>query len=468
MMFLTHLAMVGWIPLSIGLFLILRPRRAVMAGFILAVLFLPNHTYDIPRLVDYTKFTAASLGLMFAATLFDWKTITNFRFRWVDIPVLVWCVVPFFSSMANDAGMYDPYGLYDGVSASLYQMCIWGFPYFLGRVYLTDHEALKEMSIALILAGLVYAPLCWFEIRMSPQLHNMVYGFHSHQFLQGRRMGGWRPVVFQQHGLALGMLMTATAVAAGWLWRARTIKKVASVPLWAVAIFLIVTAVFIKSALAILLLVAGIVGYYSIKIIKHPLPLLILLIFPLVYEVLRLTGAWSGENLVQLALTLFDENRAGSLMVRLGNEDRIAAHVLNSKPWLGWGTWGEFFVDEETIPDGLWVTSLGKFGIIGLVSFMGTLLVAPAVMLLGLPRKLLATPAIAPAVMLATICILYSYDCIMNAHPNLIFGLVSGGLASVGSLYWKGNQSKSWLQILLWRMRRRRGNHTGYQSSSRI
>ena len=59
-----------------------------------------------------------------------------------------------------------------------------------------------------VLGGLIYVPLCLFEVRMSPQLHNMVYGFAQHSFGQTVRGGGWRPMVFMQHGLAVGLFMS--------------------------------------------------------------------------------------------------------------------------------------------------------------------------------------------------------------------------------------------------------------------
>ena len=38
---------------------------------------------------------------------------------------------------------------------------------------------------------------------ISPQLHFMTYGFYQHEFTQVVRMGGYRPMVFLQHGIAV-------------------------------------------------------------------------------------------------------------------------------------------------------------------------------------------------------------------------------------------------------------------------
>ncbi len=457
MMIITHIAMLGWIPVAMGLFLLLKPRRAVMVGYILAMLFLPNYQYEIPKLMDYTKFTAASIGLLMAALIFDWRTITNFRPHWVDIPMAIWCIVPFMSSMANDTGIHDYYGFYDGMSSSLYQTFTWGIPYFFGRVYLTDHQALKEMAIAMVIAGLIYAPLCWFEIRMSPQLHNWTYGFTQHRFGQSRRGGGWRPMVYQQHGLALGMIMAMAAMCAGWLWRAKTIRKISSFPMSLIAIFLLITVVFVKSSFALVLLMVGVCAYYSIKIMRHPLPLLILIFMIPTYQFVRTNGSFTGETLVNIAETVFSSDRAGSLQFRLDNEDRIIEHAVTAKPWLGWGTWGEYMVDEDTVADGMWVITFGKYGFIGLASLTLALLTPPFLMVTGLPRKYLRVPDAAPALVLSTLLVLFAYDCLMNAFPNTIFGLASGGVACVARLYWMHHgKDQHWLQVLLWRLLRRK------------
>ena len=59
---------------------------------------------------------------------------------------------------------------------------------------------------------LVYSLPMLFEIRISPQLHRWVYGyFPNDAFVQQMRGGGFRPVVFFPHGLALA-LFTAIAL----------------------------------------------------------------------------------------------------------------------------------------------------------------------------------------------------------------------------------------------------------------
>ena len=75
------------------------------------------------------------------------------------------------------------------------ERCRWPAP--------NDPASQRTLLISIFIGGLLYVPLCLFEIRMSPQLHKLVYGFHQHIFAQTFRFEGWRPTVFLQHGLAV-------------------------------------------------------------------------------------------------------------------------------------------------------------------------------------------------------------------------------------------------------------------------
>ena len=92
-------------------------------------------------------------------------------------------------------------------------------PFVLGRRYLATPEAQVTLLKALVAAGLVYSLLILIEVRLSPQLNKWVYGYYSHSFAQHIRAGGFRPMVFVQHGLRVGIFMSACVLAAAVLWR---------------------------------------------------------------------------------------------------------------------------------------------------------------------------------------------------------------------------------------------------------
>src|SRR5436190_3142386 len=189
----------GWVFLAILLFAIVPPRRAVLAAFILGWLFLPQAGVPLSGLPDLDKITATSMGAMLGVLLFDAQRLRTFRFSWVDLPLLAWCLVSIPAALVNDLGIYD------GLSGLMHDTFIWAIPYFIGRLYFSDLASLRELAIGIFLGGLIYVPLCLWEIRMSPQLHYMVYGFYPSFFGMAVRLGGYRPVLYMQHGWMVGL-----------------------------------------------------------------------------------------------------------------------------------------------------------------------------------------------------------------------------------------------------------------------
>ena len=168
---LCYIALFGWIPVILLLFATLPSRRAVVAASISAWLFLPVAQFPLPGLPDYTKVSATTAGLLLGTVLFDGGRFSGLRLRWFDLPILVWCVIPFASSVANSLGAYD------GLSGVVNRTLTWALPYLIGRAYFSDLDGLRELATGILVGGLIYMPLCLWEIRMSPQLHRVIYGY---------------------------------------------------------------------------------------------------------------------------------------------------------------------------------------------------------------------------------------------------------------------------------------------------
>jgi len=438
MSLLVPIVMFGWIPVVVGLFALMPARHAVLASFLIAWLFLPIVGYKIEGLPDYTKMSATCLGALLGAAIFDWSRLERFRPGWVDVPMLVWCLCPFASSLSNDLGAYD------GLSGAFKQTTTWGFPYLLGRVYFSDQEGLRDLAVGIFVGGLVYVPLCLYEIKMSPQLHRMLYGFHQHDWYDTVRFGGWRPTVFMEHGLMVGMWMTATSLVGLWLWATGALKRLRGVPMGFLVAALLGTAILCKSTGAMALLAVGSVVLYAGKIFRTRLPLLGLVVIPLVYMSTRLTGAWSGEQLVTLSRDVAGEERSLSLTARLEEEDILRERAMR-RPTFGWGGWGRNRREGRGMAtDGLWIISLGMYGTVGLVALTGSLLVPIGLLLLRVPHRAFGDPALAPAVATSVILGLYAVDNLMNAFVNPAFILAAGGLSGfVGMEMWRGPASSS-------------------------
>ncbi|HEV8292607.1 MAG TPA: hypothetical protein VGP94_11820, partial [Tepidisphaeraceae bacterium] len=426
---MAAIALFGWIPLILILFALLPARRAVLTAFIVGWLFLPMSSFKIPGLPDYNKVTATNLGVLMMAMMFDSARMMRFRPRWFDLPALVYCVSPFFSSITNNLGAYD------GLSAIAFNLFLWGIPYFIGRVYFNDLTGMRELAIAVFVGAMLYVPLCLYEIRMSPQLHKLVYGFLQQTFRESKRWGGYRPAVFLQHGLAVGMYMCTAALAGWWMWRCGTVKQIKSIPMGLAVVAVLGPALLCKSTGAIVLLVAGLmVLYVSVKM-RMAAPLVCLALFVPVYIGARTFGLWSEQQLTTLTSDLVGNDRAQSLAMRLRNEDRLAAKGME-RPVFGWGRWGRNqIIDTETgkhtVTDGMWVIALGQAGLVGLVSFTLLLLLPVAIFIRGCRPRFWSQPAIAPAAAMAVLLVIHMIDNLFNALPNPIFMLAAGGLPQV-------------------------------------
>jgi hypothetical protein len=88
---------------------------------------------------------------------------------------------------------------YDALSVIL-NLSVVLLPALLGRKFLADNVGHLALMKAVCIAALAYVPLMLFEIRMSPQINQMVYGFFPHSWVQHVRGGGFRPLVFLDHG----------------------------------------------------------------------------------------------------------------------------------------------------------------------------------------------------------------------------------------------------------------------------
>ncbi len=233
----------GFIPFCFVMFWIFPSRRAILFSLLIGWLFLPIASLSIPiPLLLFNKITSISLGIFLAAVCLDPKPMMAYRPRLVDLPMCLFCLSAFFSSIANGLGPKD------GLAEMTNRMMEWGLIYFVGRCYMGDLPALRQLAVALLLAGLVYMPFCLLEIRLSPQFHNWVYGFYQHEFQQTIREGGaFRPMVFMQHGLAVAMFMACATLVGAWLWLTGALPRLLGMSTFWLTLALFITTVLCRS-----------------------------------------------------------------------------------------------------------------------------------------------------------------------------------------------------------------------------
>jgi len=422
---LVPITLAAWMPIIFVLFLALPPRRAIIAAFVISWLFLPFGTgiklaEGIPLL---DKVSINVLGVLLCAALFDGNRLLTFRPRWFDFPIAIFSISPLFSAITMGDGWYE------GLAASFTYCLYWLLPYIIARVYFNDPQSLRELAFGIILGGLAYVPLCLIEARISPQLNNIVYGYYQHSFVQTRRMGGWRPIVFMQHGLAVGMFMTTTTILAIWAASAKSIR----IPWWVLAP-LLVTTVLCRSLLAMVLLPVGLGALYITRLIPTRVLLIALILVPPIYVIARASNQYNAEGLVKLVKSFAGEERASSLETRLDNEDRLVERALQ-RPMFGWAFSGKFLIYDAngknlTVPDGFWVIALGRNGLLGLVSAMLAILLPVMLFTYRFPARTWHSPGLAPAAAMAVILALHMIDNLMNAMLSPFFVLMMGAVSS--------------------------------------
>jgi hypothetical protein len=425
MTIMVPIVLFGFIPLVLGLFALLPPRRAVIVAFLVGVLFLPMAEYKIGGFPSYSKLTAVGTVTFLAAAVFDGGRFLKFRPKWIDLPMLVWCLCPFASSFTNDLGFHD------GISAVTLRVFIWGLPYLIGRIYFNDFESVRELAIGVFFGGIVYVLPCLFEIKMSPHLHLYIYGFDANWSMQeAKRFGGWRPILFMQHGLMLGAWMAAGSLVGVWLYVNGSVRKLLGVGMVWWLLVLVATSVLCKSTGALVIFAVGVLVLLVGRWAKTSVLLWCFVLVAPLYMGVRASGQWSGDGMVNAARAVAGDTRAASLSFRLRNEDPLAAHALQ-RPFFGWGGWGRNRLtdkegDDFAVTDGLWIIVLGQNGLVGLTSMTFVLMLPGALLLRRYPGVSWSQPSVAPAAALAMAVTLFMIDCMMNGMLNPIYFLAIG------------------------------------------
>lgn len=393
---LIPVVMKGWFVIMWVLFWRLPRHRALILGVIFGCLFLPEMhlaaiSPDAPQaeiflVLKLSKQNVVNFAALLAAILFDFRRLSNFaldwiqRPRWFDLPILVFCCCPFISNFLNGVSLYDSF------AAMRDLFWVWGTPYFLGRVYLSDAAKFRELAIGVVLGGLAYVPICLIETKNFPSFHQSVYGFFPGDPGEAVRPGSvgmlvvglililtvpltrppaaravtvavtvavlytvisvlsaFRPVAFMQHGLALGMWMVAAAIMGFWLFYTGALPEVPwwpgkkPLPIHWVMTTLLGTALVVKSGGAITLGLVAVLGLFQVRYFKYPVILALLLVLSPAYIVGRVWAVY--ENPVGwMNVDLSDQNYEGI--------NKFEKNVSLKQKMFGWGPWtGQEFVD---------------------------------------------------------------------------------------------------------------------------
>lgn len=370
----------------------LDPPRAFVLAILGGQLFLPELTkIDLPLLPALTKQTVPVLSVLLFLAFFRppdgaapaRPLIPQSRFVLLATVGLALSAL-LTVALNGDNLFYGPtvlrgMRLYDGMSQILSALLM-VLPLLLARKFLArpeDHILLLKL---LCLAGLGYSLLALFEVRMSPQLNNRIYGFFPHSWTQHFRGGGWRPIVFFSHGLVLSLFFAMTVLAAAGLRRVLPEKR----GFYTAALaWLLLTLVLCKSlgALVIALLLLPAVLFLGLR--GQLIAACLCAGLVMAYPVARSAEVIPIQQILDIA-EQYEPERAISFGVRVYHEDLMLAKA-HERPLFGWGGWGRSRVlDSEsgkdiTIADGYWIIVLGvggwaryllEFGLLGVPVFL--------------------------------------------------------------------------------------------------
>lgn len=446
------LALLGWPVISILMFRRWSIERALIWSILGAYMFLPQITaINFPLVPPLNKESIPNLTA-FAICMSTWGRLPGVMPRvWVGRALVVMFIlspvitvltnlepmrfgVDHFGTLSvmdpNDLHLWGLPGLriYDSASA-LVQQVFFMLPFFLAREALRTTEAMREILLALVIAGAIYALPMLYEVRMSPQLHTRIYGFFQHDFAQAMRQGGFRPFVFMPHGLWVAFFAVMVTLAAAA--RARLAKPSEAGKRLLYVGFGFGLVIICKSMGPLLYALAFAPIILVLKPRVHMLIATGLVSLVIAYPLLR------GAQLVPtdwLLAQVEDVNpdRAQSLGYRFDNEQSILDHVAD-KPLFGWGGWGRFMVydpatgDSETVVDGQWIITIGQFGWLGYIAAFG-MLALPVFSLAWQARRRGAAPIPIEVSAVALILAINMVDMLPNATLIPFTWLIAGAL----------------------------------------
>jgi hypothetical protein len=242
-------------------------------------------------------------------------------------------------------------------------------PFALGFAAFRTSDDARTLLRVFVFAMLLYTLLVWVEIRMSPQFHNWIYGYAQHEFSQTIRDGGYRPMVFMSHGLALGMALAISVLFALALHKAKERFRGRRFFLW-MGVYLGFVLWAVKSMGAFIYGVIGTpVVLFTGPRFQNALALALAGSF-FVYPVLRAVHVIPDETIIGIADSVAGPERAASFEFRITNENVLVDRAIERLAF-GWGGYCRACIfdaitgDILSTRDGGWIIALGDRGVIG-------------------------------------------------------------------------------------------------------
>ena len=382
---ITLTAILGWPIFGLLIYASQKdPKRGAILSILIGFLFLPSGVgFDLPGLPAIDRDNIVALTLL-GALLFGGKVKMPLKVGvgFYMLAILIYIVSPVLTAMTNGdslvVGERVLRGMqaYDGLSIAFGELLELA-PLFIGYWLITSVRDQRMMLTMIVVAGLCYSLLLIVEIRLSPQIHKWVYGFHPATEIGSARGDYYRPKAFLTNGLIAAFFTLTVVIAAVAIWRDDRIRMMQGMdrlarlkPRWFgfAAVYLTMILVISQSLGALVFGLAVIPAMIMLKPRTQLWVAVIITTIAFSYPILRSLDLVPHESLVEGAAAI-SERRAESLEARFYNEGRLLERGLE-RPMLGWGNWGRNRIYDSrgvdrTLSDGYWVIILGTRGIIG-------------------------------------------------------------------------------------------------------
>src|SRR5215469_3781188 len=230
MSWFAALVLLSWPAVSLWMYRTQPLNRAAVCTILGGQFLLPTGTLAklAPGIPQLDKTFIPNLAALLGCALFARQRVRFFsRIGLAEVLIFMLIGGPFITAMLNgDIAFTGRIPLpaltwYDAASTLENEFAML-LPFFIGRQFLRDAVDIEEILRILVIAELLYSIPTLMETRLSPQLHNWVYGYSAGNFLQQMRNGGYRPMVFIGHGLLNAFYLMTAVIAAAALWRTRT------------------------------------------------------------------------------------------------------------------------------------------------------------------------------------------------------------------------------------------------------
>ncbi len=380
---IAYLVLMSWPLVMLFAFRALPPGRALIWTLLAGYLLLPPQptAFDFPLLPAFNKDSLPNIMALILCI-----TVAGLKIDWLPKSTVgrVLTVVFILSPIATVFNNPEPVlfatgglrGLYEkDIIALVINQATFLISFTLARQLLRSEEDMRDLLIAMVICGVVYAFPMLLEVRLSPQINIWVYGFFQHLFEQAVRGDGFRPLVFLSHGIWASMLAMMTFSAAVILWRHQ--KGGIRPRLLAAGGFLFGVLVLTKTLspfmYAVIMLLTTLFSTWRMQLRIAVL----LAALSIAYPLMKGADLVPEEDILALAAQASPE-REHSLRFRLENEE-ILLERAQEKPVFGWGTWGRNHIHDPvsgaimTVTDGRWVITIGVFGWVGFLAEFGLL-----------------------------------------------------------------------------------------------